>query len=82
MNVCNEDKYCFLWAVVSALYPANKNANRKSSYPHFKDVLIYSVETTYGINSIISKLTTFVENVETGQFLFLIMLILSSFTCS
>jgi hypothetical protein len=29
---------------------------------------IYSVETTYGINSVISKLTTFVENAETGQF--------------
>jgi hypothetical protein len=40
------------------------------------------VETTYGINSVISKLMTFVENIETGQFLFLIMLILSSFTCS
>jgi hypothetical protein len=43
---------------------------------------IYSVETTYGINSVISKLMTFVENAETGQFLFMIMLILSSFTCS
>jgi hypothetical protein len=42
----------------------------------------YSVETTYGINSVISKLMTFVENAETGQFLFLIMLILSCFTCS
>jgi hypothetical protein len=44
--------------------------------------LIYSVEITYGINSVISKLMTFVENAETGQFLFLIMLILSYFTCS
>jgi hypothetical protein len=42
----------------------------------------YSVEITYGINSVISKLMTFVENAETGQFLFLIMLILSYFTCS
>jgi hypothetical protein len=32
---------------------------------------IYSVETTYGINSVMSKLMTFVENAETGQFLFL-----------
>jgi hypothetical protein len=36
---------------------------------------MYSVEITYGINSVISKLMTFVENAETGQFLFLIMLI-------
>jgi hypothetical protein len=43
---------------------------------------VYSVETTYGINSVISKLMTFVENAETGQFLFLIVLILSCFTCS
>jgi hypothetical protein len=35
-----------------------------------------------GINSVISKLMTFVENAETGQFLFLIVLILSCFTCS
>jgi hypothetical protein len=42
----------------------------------------YSVEITYGINSVISKLMTFAENAETGQFLFLIMLILSYFTCS
>jgi hypothetical protein len=44
--------------------------------------VIYSVEITYGINSIISKLMTFVENAETGQFLFLVILILSYFTCS
>jgi hypothetical protein len=43
---------------------------------------IYSVEITYGINSVILKLMTFAENAETGRFLFLIMLILSYFTCS
>jgi hypothetical protein len=50
-----------------------------------KIILMYSVEityVTYGINSIISKLMTFVENAETGQFLFLGILILSYFTCS
>jgi hypothetical protein len=46
------------------------------------DLKIYIVEITYGINTVISKLMTFVENAETGQFLFLIMLILSYFTCS
>jgi hypothetical protein len=43
---------------------------------------LYSVETTYEINSVISKLIPFVENAKTGQFLFLIMLISSYFTCS
>jgi hypothetical protein len=43
---------------------------------------LYSVETTYGINSVISTLMTFVGNSERGQLLFMIMLILSSFTCS
>jgi hypothetical protein len=42
----------------------------------------YNVETTYGINSVISKLKTFIENPETGQFLFIIVLILSCFTCT
>jgi hypothetical protein len=32
---------------------------------------VYSAETTYGINSVISKIMTFVKNTETGQFLFL-----------
>jgi hypothetical protein len=31
---------------------------------------LYSVETTYEINSVISKLMTFVENAETGQFFY------------
>jgi hypothetical protein len=44
--------------------------------------ILYSVEITYGINSVISKLMTFLENAETGPFLFLIMLILSWFICS
>jgi hypothetical protein len=43
---------------------------------------LYSVETTYGINSIISKLTIFVKNAETGRLLFLMLLILSCVTCS
>jgi hypothetical protein len=40
------------------------------------------MEITYGINSVIPKLMIFVENAETGRFLFLIMLILSYITCS
>jgi hypothetical protein len=36
--------------------------------------LLYSVEITYGLNSVILKLITFVENAETGQQVFLIEL--------
>jgi hypothetical protein len=43
-------------------------------------IALYSVKITYGINSVISKLMTFAENAETGQFLFLIILIISYFT--
>jgi hypothetical protein len=45
-------------------------------------VRVYSVETTYGINSVVSKLMIIVEITETGQSLFLTMLILSYFPCS
>ncbi|CAH1106792.1 unnamed protein product [Psylliodes chrysocephalus] len=41
INIKNNDSYCFLWAVVCALYPANTNTNRSSSYPHFSRVLKY-----------------------------------------
>jgi abortive infection bacteriophage resistance protein len=51
-----------------------KNACYKCTVHPFS---IYSVEIT-----VISKLMTFAKNAETGQFLFLIMLILSYFTCS
>ncbi|KAB0790023.1 hypothetical protein PPYR_15685, partial [Photinus pyralis] len=39
INVKNNDKYCFLWSIVSALYPAQRNPDRPSSYPHFDTVL-------------------------------------------
>jgi hypothetical protein len=42
-----------------------------------KNFYFYSVETTYGINSVISKLMTIVEITETGQFLFLIVIMLN-----
>jgi hypothetical protein len=40
------------------------------------------VETAYGVNSVMSKQMIFVESAETGQFLFLIVFVLSCFTCS
>lgn len=39
INVHNKDKFCFLWSVVAALYPAKRNCDRTTSYPHFADVL-------------------------------------------
>ncbi|KAB0795158.1 hypothetical protein PPYR_11997, partial [Photinus pyralis] len=39
INVKNNDEFCFLWAIVSALYPANNHVDRVSKYPHFDTVL-------------------------------------------
>ncbi|XP_072401542.1 uncharacterized protein [Diabrotica undecimpunctata] len=39
INVKNDDEACFAWAVVSALYPAAKNVDLLSSYPHYSQVL-------------------------------------------
>ncbi|RLU22201.1 hypothetical protein DMN91_006582 [Ooceraea biroi] len=33
------DNACFAWSVVAALYPAERNAERESSYPHYTTVL-------------------------------------------
>jgi len=30
-----KDNACFAWAVVAALYPAERKAERESSYPHY-----------------------------------------------
>ncbi|XP_050513029.1 uncharacterized protein LOC126888699 [Diabrotica virgifera virgifera] len=39
VNVKNDDEACFAWAVISALYPATKDPQRVSKYPHYSDVL-------------------------------------------
>ena len=40
VNVKNMyDDACFMWSVVSALYPADINPDRTSSYPHYSTVL-------------------------------------------
>lgn len=41
INIKNYDDYCFLWAIVSALYPIRKNSDLVESYPHFSRVLKY-----------------------------------------
>lgn len=35
--VKNEDDACFAWAVVSAMYPAQRDSCRTTSYPHYAD---------------------------------------------
>ena len=39
INVSTTDNACFAWSVVAALYPAERNADRESSYPHYTTVL-------------------------------------------
>ncbi|RLU15826.1 hypothetical protein DMN91_011582 [Ooceraea biroi] len=39
INVQSTDNACFAWSVVAALYPADRNAERESSYPHYTTVL-------------------------------------------
>lgn len=41
INIKNKDDFCFLWAVTSALHPAEKNSNHISSYPHYSRILKY-----------------------------------------
>ncbi|XP_011858698.1 PREDICTED: uncharacterized protein LOC105556224 [Vollenhovia emeryi] len=39
INVRSKDNACFAWSVVAALHPAERHVERKSSYPHYSDVL-------------------------------------------
>lgn len=38
VNVKNNDEFCFLWSIIAALYPCDKNSDRCSSYPHYSKV--------------------------------------------
>lgn len=42
VNVQNNDEYCFKWAVLSALYPAQKNASRVVKYCGCEDLVDFS----------------------------------------
>jgi len=39
VNVKNDDEFCFMWAVLSALYPAKTNKNNVYSYSKYSGVL-------------------------------------------
>ncbi|EZA51362.1 hypothetical protein X777_10000 [Ooceraea biroi] len=43
VNVRAKDNACFAWAVVAALYPCTKKADRKAQYPDFTSVLNVNV---------------------------------------
>ncbi|XP_051161514.1 uncharacterized protein LOC127281705 [Leptopilina boulardi] len=42
INVKNTDNKCFMWAVLSALYPKNRDADRVSSYYEFQKELNFN----------------------------------------
>ncbi|KYN29064.1 hypothetical protein ALC57_01510 [Trachymyrmex cornetzi] len=42
ISVKSMDNACFAWSVVAALYPAERNADRESSYPHYSTVLNFA----------------------------------------
>jgi len=53
INVQSMDNACFAWAVVAALYPAERNAERKSSYPNYTTVLnLKDIEFPMTLNQI------------------------------
>ena len=53
INVRSTDNACFAWSVVAALYPAEKNVERESSYLHYTTVLnLQSIEFPMTLNQI------------------------------
>ena len=53
INVQSKDNACFAWAVVAALYPAERKAERESSYPHYTKVLnLQGIEFPVTVNQI------------------------------
>ncbi|XP_072758650.1 uncharacterized protein [Anoplolepis gracilipes] len=53
VNVQSKDNACFAWAVVAALYPAERCAHRQSSYPHYTTVLnLQDIEFPVTLNQI------------------------------
>ncbi|XP_071631816.1 uncharacterized protein [Temnothorax longispinosus] len=53
INVQSRDNACFAWSVVAALHPAQRNAERESSYPHYTSVLnLTDIEFPMTLNQI------------------------------
>lgn len=71
VNVKNNDKYCFLWAILSALYPAKTNVSSIYSYPHVGVLNTEDIEFPIQLKSIpkferINNLTINVYLLEKG----------------
>src|SRR5580765_1593749 len=53
VNVKSNDNACFAWAVIAALYPAERDAERESPYPHYTTVLnLQGIEFPVTVNQI------------------------------
>ncbi|KAL6418278.1 hypothetical protein ACFW04_012231 [Cataglyphis niger] len=53
INVQSNNNACFVWSVVAALYPVERNAEQKSSYPHYTTVLnLQDIEFPVTVNQI------------------------------
>ncbi|KAL6421596.1 hypothetical protein ACFW04_014325 [Cataglyphis niger] len=53
VEIPQEIKQCFAWAVVAALYPVEKHAERSSRYPHYTAVLnLKNLEFPMNLNGI------------------------------
>ncbi|KAL6416354.1 hypothetical protein ACFW04_013541 [Cataglyphis niger] len=54
ISVRSTDNACFAWAVVAALYPVEKHAERSSRYPHYTAVLnLKNLEFPMNLNGIL-----------------------------
>lgn len=53
INVQNFDEYCFIWAVLSCLYPAEKNPQRLEHYiPYVKQLNLNGLHFPLPVNQI------------------------------
>lgn len=53
VNVKSRDNACFAWAVIAALYPAERNSFHTSSYPHYSTVLnLHGIDFPMTLNQI------------------------------
>ena len=53
VNVRSTDNACFAWSVMAALYPAERDGDRESSYPHYTTVLnLQDIEMPMTLNQI------------------------------
>ncbi|CAH1984490.1 unnamed protein product [Acanthoscelides obtectus] len=73
VNVKNyDDNACFLWAIISALYPVAVNADRSSSYPHYSSGIfnLDGIETPVSL----ADITRFEKNIDISFNIFILEL--------